>query len=344
MPNFDIPTPNVDKHNKNLKSVSSLKKDFDVATPLVDSYNYAQETNMFKSYVQPSYPAVTTESGTINHFLTKLDNWVFCPPSSNLWTIKIEMNDGGNLESLYGQILNANSNFTNLYDTKWGVAYENILNNGALDTAKTTLDTTSYVFLLQDGNIGLFLANQISFDSHAAQINTSPGEMSNHSGFLTFPMTVMGKGAQDKTLKINFLQTNWDIGEILIDPWIAAILQQGLIEAKTLPKIKAKLTLNEYSAGIPRKVVKEKNLPKEYKTWFLRKQIVFNKIVPFDREGKKLSYSSEDAGKLESCLVQFKFENYKITYNSPSQDIIFVNNHIGMPTDPKANLGTTVTA
>lgn len=226
------------------------------------------------------------------------------------------------------------------YATNWGIDYKNISDKAALDTTKTALNTTSYISSLQDDKVGLFLANQISFDSHAAQISTNPGEMSNHSGFLTFPMTVMGKGAQDKTLKINFLQTNWDIGEILIDPWIAAVLQQGLIEDSRLPKIKAKLTLSEYSAGIPRKVVshsydslmstmdaetqkywqeaKEKNLPKEYKTWFLRKQMVFNKIVPFDREGKKLSYSSEDAGKLESCLVQFKFENYKITYNSPS--------------------------
>lgn len=91
MPNFDIPTPKVNAFNKKLKSVSSLEKDFDVATPIVDSYNYfSQETNKLKSYAQPSNPVITTDSSTVNHFLAKMENWLFCPPSSNLWTIKIE--------------------------------------------------------------------------------------------------------------------------------------------------------------------------------------------------------------------------------------------------------------
>jgi hypothetical protein len=33
----------------------------------------------------------------------------------------------------------------------------------------------------------------------------------------------------NRSLKVNFLVSNWDIGDILFEPWIAAVAQRGLI-------------------------------------------------------------------------------------------------------------------
>lgn len=50
----------------------------------------------------------------------------------------------------------------------------------------------------------------------------------------------------NRNLNISFLISNWDIGDILFDPWIAAVAQKGLIEDGS-STIKAKITISEYS-------------------------------------------------------------------------------------------------
>ncbi len=47
-------------------------------------------------------------------------------------------------------------------------------------------------------------------------------------GFLKFGKVVQSRTSTDE-LKVNFLVSNWDIGDILFDRWIAAVSQKGLI-------------------------------------------------------------------------------------------------------------------
>jgi hypothetical protein len=47
------------------------------------------------------------------------------------------------------------------------------------------------------------------------------------------------------------LVSNWDIGDILFDPWIAAVAQKGLIEDDN-SSIKGKIVIKEYASSLPK--------------------------------------------------------------------------------------------
>ena len=241
-------------------------------------------------------------SNPLGAFLTKFQDWKFCPPSDHLWTVTILLAPRNETKSatssfgtLYSNICQVNDKFSSSYSPKW----------------KTTVngDVSGYIGKLQDSEIGLFLATDVSFNTNSVKIQDSQsGINSAFTGFLSFGKTQIGR-EHNHAGKIKFLKSNWDINEIFFDKWIAAIGQQGLIEDSALPNIKANIIITEYACGTPNK---------NEGSWFARKQITLTRAFPKSRENMIYSYSPDDAGTFKSTAVDFEFDSYQVTVFSPN--------------------------
>jgi hypothetical protein len=232
-------------------------------------------------------------------FLDKLTDWKFCPPSDNLWTINFLLTpqSGGNnnpnsFTTLYENINKVNDSFAGTYSPLWKVT--------------TPSEDKSFVETAQDKEIGFFLANDVSFNGNAVNIIDNQSNKSvSHTGWFSFGKTQNGR-EHNHAAKINFFKTNWDITEIFIDKWIAAVGQQGLIEDSSLPNIKSNIVITEYAASTPNKTG----------VWVPRKQITLYKAVPKSRGESKLTYEFDEAGAMKTSIVDFEFDAYKINYFS----------------------------
>ena len=245
-------------------------------------------------------------SPNLLNFLSKLQKFTFAPPSDNLWIIEIEpeergANTSGQIDTLYDNIISTNTNWSNIIGTRWKID---------LSQSSRTSKNTGKLYIQEfTGNNGVFLAQDIQFTPMSANIIDKPwGVASNNNSFLNFGNIATGR-SESKSLKISFLVSNWDIGDILFDPWISAVAQKALIEDGT-PTIKARIILSEYSAG----------LPKEYKNNSIlnamecRKQYIFHDCVPVSRGEVQKNYEFGTAGTFKKTIVDFRYEDYEIHY------------------------------
>ena len=214
-------------------------------------------------------------SNALGTYLSKFDDWKFCPPSDNLWTVSFTLSSQGStisnnsLETLYKNILDVNRRHNNIFGTRWKV-----------DAPESEI--TAFVKSTQDSSIGSFLATDINFSSNAINVQNeaSPTNVQ-YSGWLTYGKVQNGR---DHTHKINitFNKTNWNINELFFDKWIAAIGQQGLIEDSRLKNIKANIVIREYASSSPGNVG----------AWVPKKQIILTRAFPISRKDNEYSYTS----------------------------------------------------
>ncbi len=118
---------------------------------------------------------------------------------------------------------------------------------------------------------------------------------------------VKSRNDTDK-LKINFLISNWDITEVLIDPWIAAIAQHGLIADEI--NLKARIIVTEYSSSYE-KFANNDNYAGNMRA---RKEYIFDNCFPISRETPRLTYKPDEAGEYKTSMVEFSFDYYTINY------------------------------
>jgi hypothetical protein len=237
-------------------------------------------------------------TNALGTFLTKLQDWKFCPPSDHLWTITIllaprndKSTNTSSFSTLYNNICTVNKKYDSMYSPKWKMT--------------VTGDVDSYINKLQDSEIGLFLAVDISFNTNAIQISDSQSGINTaFTGFASYGKTQIGR-VHNHAGKIAFLKSNWDVNDIFFDKWIAAIGQQGLIEDASLPNIKANIIITEYAAGKP---------GKNSGTWFPRKQVTLTRAFPKGRDNITYSYSPDEGGTFKSSKVEFEFDSYQVTY------------------------------
>ena len=242
-------------------------------------------------------------SPSLSGFMTKLQNFQFCPPSDNLWTVNIDsegtdFTDGSSLITLYNSIINTNQNWEQMVGTGWKI----ILPKKQDYSEKYIQD-----FL---GVQGIFLAQDVNFPPLQTQINQNfftGGQQ--HGSFYNFGNVSMSR-PNNRNLNISFLISNWDIGDILFDPWIAAVAQKGLIEDGN-STIKAKITISEYSQSVP----KEYNNNISSLQMKIRKQYIFRNCVPTRRGEVSKNYNVNEAGTFKKSIVNFIFDDYKIIYN-----------------------------
>lgn len=245
---------------------------------------------------------------SINGFVNKMQQFYFAPPSDNLWTVSIRLHSDtltakpNSIVSLYDEICKANKEYdeTNVR-SNWGINY----------ASKVKSSPYNYIEDLADSS-RLFLAQTVNFRPYGITVNEnafSAGQSA--GGFLTF-----GKILQSKTggneCSISFLISNWDICDVLIDPWIAAIAKYGLIEASGIPNLKADIILEEYSASVPKDMMDEGY---DFKEMVLRKTYKFIKAFPISRGEVSKNYEFNQAGTFKTSTVQFKFDEYNITYH-----------------------------
>lgn len=127
-----------------------------------------------------------------------------------------------NLVQLYNNITEVNRKWSDTRAEGWGVSVKK-----ALNTSKQTAH--DYLSHFTENELGVFLASKINFTPMSINYDGDCfSELQQFGGFYKNAKTVKSR-KQDDTLRINFLISNWDISEILIDPWIAAIAQHGLI-------------------------------------------------------------------------------------------------------------------
>lgn len=273
-------------------------------------------------------------TNALGKFLTKLSNWKFCPPSDNLWTVAFLLsprsdNKGNSFSNLYANICSVNASHKSMYGNIW-----NIISPVGADI---------FVANTQDDDIGSFLATEVQYNVNKVNLLDDSGQsISQHIGFLNFGKIQTGK-SHNHDIKIRFLKSNWDINELFFDRWIAAVGQQGLIEAEGFPNIKATIVLQEYSASVPGGTSG---------VWFPRKQITLFKAVPYERDDYKLSYDNNEAGTFKDSIITFKSDSYHIKYHNPPTELSFTtntasNDEIGILTPSTAEgtseVGPTIT-
>ena len=244
-------------------------------------------------------------------FNSKIQIFNFAPPSDNLWNVTIQPSTSQsigdintsnlNLIQLYKNIEKINKTWEDNRAEEWKVSLKD-----AQNTSKETPETFLKHFC--DDEMGVFLAQKINFTPMSINHdNDSFGIIQQQGGFFKNAKVIKSRKSDD-TIRINFLISNWDISEILIDPWIAAIAQHGLL-ADGLT-ITAKIIITEYSASHPKYTDNE-----EYDaTMTARKQYIFDGCFPISRDETAKNYELNDAGTYKNSVVTFAYDTYKINY------------------------------
>ena len=265
-------------------------------------YDSIQERNAKKQ--KDASTAYGVQNGAIPVFLNKLKEWKFNFPSSNLWTIEIKLHNDGteanhSLLTLYTNIDKANRIYENTNGTHWKVSNSSNYNFA-----------NDYLNRFQTDKTALFLAQGISFGTRTINISDNTADFdADKAGFIKYG-TIENGASYNPTCRIQFLETNWSLSDILFDKWIAAIGQQGLIEDSSLPNIKADIYLYQYSASISAQMINNKSTSRT--DWQLRKITKLLKAFPTNRSGTTDINYDNNGPKTET--VEFSFMDYQVEY------------------------------
>jgi hypothetical protein len=258
----------------------------------------------------------------------------FAPPSDNVWTVsikciphKVKTEDGiqdikPSLETLYKAILGVNKKWNEKVASKWDINLE-----GAQSSSNQTV---SQAFMEKFGGLPeIFLAQDVNFSPLSVDLNHGIFPQGSQFGsFYNFGRVAMSR-PNNRNLNISFLVSNWDICDILFDPWIAAVAQKGLIEDGQ-SSIKANIIIKEYTATNPVYIDKSNDeirnlkynpergvnekLSHLYTQMECRKQYKFFNCVPIKRGEISKNYEPNEAGTFKKSIVNFTFDDYKIEY------------------------------
>lgn len=222
-------------------------------------------------------------------------------PLKFLWAMYIYPRDGSSLSTL-GSRINTVINKYEVTDSRYWPVKQNLLD-------KVT-DSTN--------NFGLLLAQNVALPADAFNITNSNLEGS--GGFLPGPIAGnrMGYGGDNK-LDVTLLETNIDVIDYFIRPWIIACSHKGLIEdgdqsedikcnVKLLLFSRDKTTYNTnntVSVSFDRnnRAVIERELT-------LRKSYEFLDVTPFQVNGDQLSYGELGLNDVTKT-VSFAFNKYR---------------------------------
>jgi hypothetical protein len=172
------------------------------------------------------------------------------------------------------------------------------------------------------GNFGILLAQNIALPSDAFDISNT--NIDGAAGFLggQYAGNRQGYGGSNK-VDITFLETNIDIFDYFLRPWIIAASHKGLIEdGTTEEELKCDLQLIQFSrdAGSYSDVItplKAKNSI----SLDIRKVVEFYDAIPFQISGDSLSYGELGMNDI-TRTVSFSFNRYAVV----NKNSIPVNN------------------
>jgi len=219
-------------------------------------------------------------------------NWVADLPLKFLWTVDFFPRGGGDMSSVGGNV----KKVVDEYQPNSWIIDPNLFDNYTDDRQ----------------GLGYLLAQNVALPNEQLQIGTEAVERS--GGFVAgyFADRRANYGGENK-LDITFLETNKDIFDYFIKPWVVATSYKGLIEDGE-DDIKCNIVLTLYSksdAYYEDKFFSSYDISRPKVDFTPRKQYVFNDCVPFIVEGGEMSYGELDFGELTKA-VSFAFSYYEI--------------------------------
>lgn len=227
--------------------------------------------------------ASVTDNSVVKHFLDLLGGyWDYSVPLTTQWSLAI-VPDAGN-----GQLFNTIASYTRIDLNSFIISprvQSRLLNN------KTQPNF--------DG-LGLYYAQSVKLPKEGFSLIGSGVE--NMGGYLKGFVGGDRSGLSEKTLHIDFLETNLDFVDGLIRPWIIATSYKGLINTGANDSIKCTIMIQE----------RTRQNGGDLKP--LRKIHNFEGCVPYDVNEKTLQYASEPT---EAPVqgITWAFESYSYDVN-----------------------------
>jgi len=193
-----------------------------------------------------------------DHFLNNLSDWDMNIPLQTQWVVNIQPQLG--IDGFFSVL-------KNYFKTD-----HSMLDNAMIhEQVRKILGTRANPS--EDG-LGMFYAREAVLPEEAIELQTIG--MDGANGFLQGSVVSRRSGKRELSLKL--LETNLDITDALMRPWIAACGYRGLAEIPGVPSLKANIQIRQYTKG--------ENKP-------LRKIHNFYDCIPFSCEGSKLNYGEE---------------------------------------------------
>lgn len=237
-------------------------------------------------------------------------SWAHDIPLKFLWALYIYPRDGSSLTTLGTRINNIIKTYEVTDSTYWPVK-TNLLE-------KVTDSTTNY---------GLLLAQNVALPADG--YNVSSSNIDGAGGFLPvyYSGNRLGYGGDNK-LDVTLLETNLDVIDYFIRPWIIASSYKGLIEdgesdedlkcnIKLLLFSRDKTTYNTNNVSSisyqDNKTVLERELT-------IRKSYEFLDVTPFQVSGDQLSYGELGLNDV-SKTVSFAFNKYRTVKENAIPDL-----------------------
>lgn len=218
--------------------------------------------------------------------------WLNDIPLKFVWTVDFATRQGdGDLTSLGSRI----NQILNIYERRNNYAWP-----VQQDLFKLQSDSTN--------KYGYLLAQSIAFPTESYSISNIPVQNAGGfiAGYVSGDRTTYG--SQNK-LDITFLETNTDIIDYFIKPWIIATSYKGLIEDGIANQdIKSNITVTLYTRE---KGTYKDNTSVAFQSYKMtpRKKITFYNAVPYQVEGDQISYGDLSYNELAKT-VAFAFSHY----------------------------------
>ena len=232
-------------------------------------------------------------------------DWVNDLPLKFLWTVDFQTRSGKSMTELGNSVNRVLTKYERVNSSVWQVDANSI-------TSKS--DST--------GNFGYLLAQAISFPSEGFRIKTV--DTGDTGGYITgYAGSERNNYGTGNKLDITFLETNIDVIDYFIKPWIIASSHRGLIEdGNTEEDIKCNIIVNLHTKDKSSYSTTVKLTQRKFEP---RKQITFYNAVPYQVAGDMVSYGLLSYEELTK-VVSFAFSHYSVT--TPSS---YLDNVEGLP-------------
>lgn len=191
------------------------------------------------------------------------------------------------------------------------------------------------------------LANKISIPNESVFIgSTNTPNQETAGGAIWGRFAGSRENNAGRTVDITFLDTNKELVDLIIKPWIIAVAHRGLIESSFLPTLKCHIIAYFYAKSSPNakttpngdKITITSNYPQYYKTqslntepfvWasqgkevlvssfnenqpYLRKRIIFRNCVPVSVPQKNYNYAPDMGNDETMTEIKFSYDWYEI--------------------------------
>ena len=277
-------------------------------------------------------------SGPIPEFLDKVsNNWGLTFVYPKIWAISFSpvtsKNSSSNLGAAIKQVLtkyNDINNFRSVFYSK--NPYSQILSSP--NEVNVSVGDAAH----------FLLANKISIPGENVQFSSGTIPAADVAGGVLWGRVLGSRqsgNANTNKIKITFFDTNKELIDLLIKPWLAAISYQGLIEDASCPQLKCDITAYFFAKSSAKATVNRNdeiqitsNIPqffnsKQNSVWttsnasvkvsqlsedkpYLRKTITFKNCVPVNIPEKSYNFGNDIALDEIMTAVDFSYDYYII--------------------------------